>query len=54
MMMTIKNKLKIFRKAFYTSLFLLNKKGLKIQLGKNVLLKNCSVRRNGGGEFSFC
>lgn len=53
--MVLKNKLKRLRNAFYTSFFHVNRKGLKTQFGKNVLLKNCCVRRNGGGgQFSVC
>lgn len=51
--MVLKNKLKRLRNAFYTSFFHVNRKGLKTQFGKNVLLKNCCVRRNGGGAI-FC
>lgn len=50
-MMVLKNKLKRLRNAFYTALFQINKKGLKVHLGQNVLIRGCSVRRNGGGNF---
>lgn len=49
--MTLKNKLKRLRNAFYTTLFQINKKGLKLHLGQNVLIRGCSVHRNGGGNF---
>lgn len=52
--MTLKNKLKRLRNAFYTTLFQINKKGLKLHLGQNVLIRGCSVHRNGGGQFSVC
>lgn len=50
-MMVLKNKLKRLRNAFYTALFQINKKGLKVHLGQNVLIRGCSVHRNGGGNF---
>lgn len=50
-MMVLKNKLKRLRNAFYTTLFQINKKGLKLHLGQNVLIRGCSVHRNGGGNF---
>lgn len=46
-LMKIKDKLKVMRNAIHASLFLLKKKGLRVQLGKNVLIKGCIVRRNG-------
>lgn len=52
--MTLKNKLKRLRNALYTSLFQINKKGLKMHLDKNILIRGCSILRNGGGQFSVC
>lgn len=51
--MTLKNKLKRLRNAFYTSLFQINKKGLKMHLDKNILIRGCYILRNGGGNFLF-
>lgn len=53
MLTTLKNILKRLRNAFYTSLFQINKKGLKMHLDKNILIRGCSILRNGGGNFLF-
>lgn len=50
MMIPIKHILKRFLNTFYTTLFLVNKKGLRINLGKNVLLKDCSTPVMGGNS----
>jgi len=42
------------RNAFYTSLFRINKKGLNLAFGSEVMLRACSVTQNGGGEYCCC
>lgn len=44
------NILRKLRNAFYTSITLLRKKGIRTEIGRNVLLRGCSVSRNGGGN----
>ncbi len=51
MLITLRRQLKRLRNTFYTSLFKINKKGLKTHFDKNILIRGCSVRRNGGGNF---
>ena len=53
MKMQLKSRLRKLRNAFYTSLFLLRKKGISIVKGRDVLLRDCSVSKNGGGQF-YC
>lgn len=50
MKMFLKSVLKRMRNTFYTSLFRIIKKRLSLTLGKNVMLRGCSVIQNGGGN----